>query len=130
MEANLVAVILYRSLIFGGIPVAFLFVSAVGAVRRYRVLLPSIVALALYQGTCFLVLWQTYGTSPEIPEVSDLRLLCLALPIVVAFGGSMWSFVSTKVPRERVIGTVISTVGSGLTASQAYIYIMISWGTI
>jgi hypothetical protein len=108
----------------------FLLVSAFTAFRRYRVLIPVVVALALYQAMCFIMLHGSFGSSPEIPEMLDLRVLSIVLPMVVALGGSVWSFMATRVMRERVIGTIISTVGSGLTAGQAYFYITIIWGTI
>jgi len=130
MEESILVFFLYRSVVFGAIPLAFLLISAFIAFRRHKVLVPVVVSLALYQATCFLMLRPTSGGSPGIPEVLELQLLSVFLPLSVALGGTVWSMVATKVPRERMVGCAISTVGSGLTAGQAYFFITIIWGTI
>lgn len=116
---------LMTALFFGVIPLSFTVISAFVVFHRHSTLIPIIVVLSLYQTLSIVVL-----SVDPIPEKSAFLILAIALPIALAFIGSIWTVVTTKAVRERACGIGISTIGCALTGCQVACYIAAVWGTI
>jgi len=117
--------ILYCGLFFGAIPALFTIISGCFAIWRHRVLVPVVVALALYQAVGIIIL-----CADPVPEASTFWLLAVVLPIALVFGECIWIALRTKARYERVYGMGISIIGCALTGCQIAFYITAIWGTI
>lgn len=110
---------------FGVIPILFIVINGFIMSRRYKMLLPVIIVMALYQTVMNYILH-----SQHIPGTGTFWSLTVVMPLVMGIASGAWTLVYCKERKERAYGLVISVLGYLIAAFQSGSYIFVMWSGV